>query len=67
MEAEWFYSTGEVIGKGEAMNREYPAFDISDAELCGDALTRGAENLLVQAARAVNAVPDDEDEQEKGR
>lgn len=49
------------------MNREYPAFDISDAELCGDALTRGAENLLVQAARAVNAVPDDEDEQEKGR
>ena len=42
-------------------SKEYQAFDISDADLCGDALTRGAENLLEQAARAVNAVPDEED------
>ena len=42
-------------------NKEYQAFDISDADLCGDALTRGAQNLLEQAARAVNAVPDEED------
>lgn len=43
------------------MNREYSAFDISDDDLCGDALTRGVENLLEQAARAVNAVPDEEE------
>ncbi|MBU2790516.1 hypothetical protein HF288_06420 [Acidithiobacillus caldus] len=43
------------------MNREYAAFEISDSELCDDALTRGAKNLLEQAARAVNAVPDEEE------
>ncbi|MBU2802533.1 hypothetical protein HFV02_09750 [Acidithiobacillus caldus] len=42
-------------------SKEYHAFEVSDADLCGDALTRGAENLLEQAARAVNAVPDEED------
>lgn len=34
------------------------AFELSDEDLCGDALTRDADDLLVQAARAVNAAPD---------
>ncbi len=38
----------------------FPVFDLTDDELCGDALTRDAEDLLEQAARAVNAAPDGE-------
>ena len=51
--------------KEKNMNSGYQLFDVSDEDLCGDALIRGVENLLEQAARAVNAVPDEDDSEEE--
>ncbi len=38
---------------------DFEVFDASDDHLCGDAFVDGAPDMLVQAARAVNAADGD--------